>query len=61
MKIVPKSKRAKERVRQHGEEMHHIQDGKRDGRSAVLVRSKNKTGAGRQHWYGWFTDEEIEF
>ena len=60
MKIIPRCKRAKERVAQHGEDMTLIKKDKFDGKPAVFVRSQNKTWSGNQHWNGWFTEDEIE-
>lgn len=60
VKIVPKTKRAKDRVRQHGEEMVLKKRGRFRGKPAILVVSQGKTWSGNQHWQGWFTEDEIE-
>ena len=59
MKIIPRSKRAKDRVKQHGEDMELVKHGRFDNLPAVLVKSQEKTWSGGQHWFGWFTDAEI--
>jgi len=58
--IVPTSKRAKDRVRQHGEEMELVRRDRFNDKPAVLVKSVNKTWSGNQHWTGWFTEDEIK-
>ena len=60
IKIVPTSRRAKDRVRQHGDEMELVKKGKFRGQLAIFVRSLGPTWSGNQHWQGWFTDDEIE-
>ena len=57
--IQPKTKRAKDRVRQHGNVMELLKCGTFDGKPAVLVKSVKRTWAGNQHWKGWFTDDEV--
>jgi hypothetical protein len=50
IKVIPRSKRAEERVKQHGNVMELMQvKGDR-----FLVKSIGKTMKGDDHWIGWF-------
>lgn len=53
VKVIPKSKRAKERIKQHGDTMilRQALPGK------VQVESLSNTWRGEK-WGGWFTDDE---
>jgi hypothetical protein len=53
VKVIPRSKRAEERVKQHGNVMELIQvKGDR-----FLVKSLEPTMKGKEHWLGWFQME----
>lgn len=56
VEIVPKSKRAKERVAQHGSVMDLCE---RQG-DKFLVQSLGETWAGMK-WQGWFTEQEANY
>jgi hypothetical protein len=62
MKIIikPKSKRAKERVKQHGSEMELVRHDNFRGEQAVLVQSVDRT-CGNKHWHGWFRTSEASW
>jgi hypothetical protein len=60
IKIIPTSKRAKERIRQHGETMELIKEDAFRGEPAICVKSLDKTSRG-YHWHGWFTNKEATF
>jgi hypothetical protein len=50
VKVIPRAKRAKERVAQHGEVMELVKiKGDR-----FLVKSLKPTMKGNEHWLGWF-------
>ena len=50
VKVIPRSKRADERVKQHGNIMELIQvKGDR-----FLVKSLERTMKGNDYWMGWF-------
>lgn len=51
VKVMPITKRAKDRVNQHGEYMFLCSASARDGK--VLLRSERKTWRG-EFWKGWF-------
>lgn len=53
VKVIPKSKRSKERVMRHGAEMTVC----RELPNKVLLESLNDTWHGEK-WKGWFTEEE---
>lgn len=59
--IEPKCKRAKERVKQHGDIMRLRKEGSFNGQPAILVQSLHETwrceGVSRK-WNGWFTKSE---
>ena len=56
IEIVPKSKRAKDRIAQHGRimELREQEEGK------FLVESLEATWSGMK-WVGWFTEQEATF
>ena len=56
--IVPKSKRAKARVKQHGERMLLKRRGVFRGENAMLVESLDGTSFGGHKWHGWFTEKK---
>ena len=62
VRILPKSKRAKNRVHEHGEIMNLMQETTRNGSNMILVSSIEKTWSLRvgvkQHWMGWFDNNE---
>ena len=58
VEIIPKCKRAKERVRMHGNIMHLLHQ-EFDGK--FLVESIENSYNGREKWMGWFTRQEAEF
>lgn len=61
VKIQPLSKRARERVRQHGDCMLLVRTGTHRGQRAAQFRSLETTWshAGQPHfWSGWFTESE---
>lgn len=56
IKIIAISKRAKNRVREHGEIMQVL--AKNSNR--ILVKSMNKTwNNNTEHWLGWFHESDI--
>ena len=58
IKILPKSARAKNRVREHGEVMQaEIANSIFQGKPAHLLRSI-KEG---DDWFGWITEDEADF
>lgn len=61
IRIIPKCKRARERVKQHGEVMKLTQEGNFHGQPAILVCSLEKTWGGEHFWRGWFTDKEADW
>lgn len=59
--VIPKCKRAKERIKQHGingqMELFDAMQGQ------MLFKSLEKTwsnGGVKQHWFGWFTHDQVE-
>ena len=56
VKIHPKTKRAKNRVREHGDVMTFI---KANPDGSVLVESLGNTCQGEKYW-GWFKKEEAD-
>jgi len=60
IEIIPKTKRAKDRVAQHGSKMELVKKGKFRNQRAILVKSLKRTSFNNQHWHGWFTEDEIE-
>jgi hypothetical protein len=61
IRVIPKSKRAKERTRQHGTVMDVVKLGVFRGLPAVLCRSVFRTfkhGSNMTHWEGWFREDE---
>jgi len=60
VKIIPTSKRAKERVRQHGETMRLMTMARFRGKDAIFVGSLGDTSAGNRKWFGWFDGSEID-
>jgi hypothetical protein len=64
-KIIPTSKRAKERVKQHGEVMELLRaGGSFNGEPAILVQSLENTfpnGGSPQKWTGWLTEKEAKW
>ena len=61
VKIIPTSKRAKDRVNSHGEIMELIRVGTYNNIPAILVRSLDKTSFGHAEWLGWFTLNEMNY
>jgi hypothetical protein len=62
--ITPTSKRARERVKQHGEVMRLKREGTFQGEPAILVESLGETWScsGTKHkWTGWFTNKEARW
>ncbi len=53
--LVPLTKRAKERVEQHGDRMKLV----KTMLGNILVESLNPTWRG-QNWLGWFSDSEVK-
>ena len=60
VKIIPTSKRAKDRVKTHGEIMELLGEKPFRGTPAILVRSLEATSFGNERWLGWFTENEIK-
>ena len=60
VKIIPISKRAKDRVAQHGEKFRMLTMDSFQGKEAIFVESLDKTSVGQRNWYGWFDAEEID-
>ena len=61
VKIIPKCKRAENRVKEHGEVMRLMEKHPAYG---ILVQSIKETwgSAGRkENWMGWFKDTEADF
>ena len=61
VKIIPTSKRAKDRVKTHGEIMELIRVGTFNNTPAIFVKSLDKTSFGHAEWLGWFTEDEIVY
>ena len=61
VKIIAKNKRAKERVKQHGEIMTLERQDKYKGEKAILVESLGRTAKNNRHWFGWFTVGEADW
>jgi len=67
MKVVltPKTQRAKNRIKEHGNIMTLIRLANRDGKNSLLVESLEETWSlkpgVRQHWMGWFDFSEVEW
>lgn len=61
-KITPLSRRAKNRVKEHGEIMTVKNFDTRGGKQHILVESMEDTWTlkkgVRQHWVGWFDSDE---
>lgn len=55
IEIVPKSRRAKNRVREHGSQMLFMRYDNFEGKPAILVKSLDR------NWIGWFTNDDIQF
>ncbi len=56
IKILPKSQRAKNRIREHGEIMEFI----REQPGKFFVHSLENT-YGDDRWWGWFTTDEASY
>jgi hypothetical protein len=52
--VLPKTKRAKDRIAQHGQVMKIV----REKNDLVLVKSLRQTDKGG-HWLGWFPADHI--
>lgn len=65
VKVVPKSKRAENRVREHGEVMELLMtDNPHMGKGSFLVRSLNDTFTlvkTKGKWVGWFTQHDASY
>ena len=64
VKIIPKCRRAKNRINEHGDIMHVVQKGVHEGIPAILVESLEKTWGGddyKQVWIGWITTKEADW
>ena len=65
VKIIPKSKRAKDRVASHGEIMEFCKESvyrtSKGNAAAIYVKSLEKTSFGNEVWRGWFTFDEMDF
>ena len=62
--IIPKSKRASNRINEHGEIMHVLKEGHYDGERAILLESLDRTwgkGDFKTMWTGWITESEAEW
>jgi hypothetical protein len=57
---TPTSKRAKERVRQHGPVFRLLRHDTFKGKPGTLVESLHTTWAGGRRWTGWLTTDEAE-
>jgi hypothetical protein len=60
IEILGKSKRAIERIKQHGFEMILIREDIFQGKPSIFVRSTDTSWSGNRHWWGWFNKDEIE-
>ena len=60
LELKGKSKRAKDRIRQHGNIMMVQIEGHWTGNPAFLFRSQEKTSKG-ETWLGWIEKSEIEW
>jgi hypothetical protein len=62
-RVIPKSRRAKNRVREHGELMEIVREMDSvsccQGKKGTLVRALN-TPEGKEPWMGWFCVDEAE-
>jgi len=61
VEIVPITKRARERVKQHGKIMLLVRIDTFDGEPAILCESLKQTAAGKKKWGGWFTAREANY
>jgi hypothetical protein len=61
IQILPKSKRAKERVKQHGSIFELIKEDVFQGENGVYVKSQNVTASDSTFWHGWFRKSEADF
>ena len=60
VKILPKSQRAKNRVKEHGEVMTFEDINLRGNLFKSLEKTWNGPD-GKDFWSGWFTDEDADF
>lgn len=65
IRLIPKSRRAKNRVAEHGNQFTLMREENRNGKKCILVESlfeswKLKVGV-MQHWVGWFDETEAEW
>ena len=56
VRLLPKTKRMKQRVAQHGETFSVLRE---DGEK-TLVKSQEKTAFNGCHWMAWITREDAE-
>jgi hypothetical protein len=64
IRIIPKTTRAKNRVREHGEIMFLVREDFFRGEMAILVESLEETWQGTtppSKWGGWFKNSEADF
>lgn len=62
VKITPKSNRAKNRVREHGDTFQLKKGGSIEGKVSICCKSLNKTwNNGKEFWIGWFDNEEADW
>jgi hypothetical protein len=57
--VLPKTKRAKDRIAQHGKVMKVVREAQGAWGDIVLVKSLRKTDKGG-HWLGWFPADHIQ-
>ena len=61
VKIIPKSNRVKNRVKEHGDIMLLNEINTLNGTNAILVKSIKETwgtAGRREQWFGWITENE---
>lgn len=64
IQIIPKSKRARNRIHEHGEVMELVERGTFQGQRAIRVMSLRETWGSpgrKQNWHGWFTESEADW
>jgi len=59
--IMPKSKRAHERIRVHGPVMTLVKQDQFKGEPAILVESLKPTASKGRKWLGWLTTTEADW
>jgi len=61
VKIIPKTKRAKNRVKEHGDLFVLKKESTFQGEKAILVETNKLDKDGFPVWFGWFKQSECEW